>query len=857
MKTRAAATLLVLLGAQTADAAFTPPPKHPEPPRFIVPEGATLPLRSTAHAVEVVGPVAHVTVTQVYENTGEKLLDATYVFPGSPNSAVASLVMRIGERTVTAVLKKKEEARADFEAARRSGHRASLLEQRRPNVFEMALTNIRPGETVEVELGYTELLVPEEGQFELALPGVVAPRFGGEGEDPPPAVPTPRGTPKTPSPWLQGQDPRPRPSRPGPHGPAKPQGPAERGPSGWSADLNPPGPPAKWSADIRLRDGLGVVEVTSPTHPISPRVDPQGRIQVALETPGDAELVLRWRLASGTSPAAGLTFYEGQDERFFMMTVAPPQRVDPDRLPPREVDFLLDVSCSMRGFPLDVAKVVMRESLTRLRPTDRFNIHFFASGGWTYAPTPQPATPENVQAALRAVDVRRGGGGTQLVHALEAVAKLPRAKGLARSIVVVTDGLVSFERAAFAKIRERIEGTVFTLGIGANVNRMLVEGVARAGGGVAYVAHDEAAAKEEAARLVKNLRAPVMTDVKLSIQGLDAYDLEPPSLPDLYADRPVVVVGKYRGAARGSFRLSGMTAASSFEQRLSASETQPASENAPLRALWARRHLQRVADDRALADGGADAETITALGLKYGLLTEHTSFVAVDSEGGAAPGDKRSVVQTGPHPKGMAAAAAPPQFLRTSAPPVGGATAFGAAGLGSAGGGVVRREAAPRRDRIPQGSYGRRYRASPRPPQAPGPVMDDAKAPVAEASVAEPPQADAEKKKDIAKAGPKLKWMPVIVEEPLDSAGVEKVLASVKSHIRELLGRARRAGEAVPARFTVELRIGANGQVTAAKILEGSGAAWEQQVQARMRGLRFPASTKAGRVRWPIRVSWD
>lgn len=794
MKSAAVAvTLLTTFFAQTAQATFGRPPPRPEPPRFEVPEGASLPLRSTHHAVEVVGPVAHVTVTQVYVNTGSELLDATYIFPGSPASAVASLVMRIGERSVTAVLKKKEEARADFEAARRAGQRASLLEQRRANVFQMGLTNIRPGERVEVELGYTELLVPEGGQFELALPGVVAPRFGDEGGD--------LGAPDT---------------------------------------LRPGAPAPRWSADIRLRDGLGVVEVSSPTHDVSPRVDPQGRVQVALDTPGDAEMVLRWRLASGRSPTAGLTFFEGQEENFFMMTVAPPKRVAADRVPPREIDFVLDVSCSMRGFPLDVAKVVMRESLERLRPSDRFNIHFFAGSGWTYADAPLPATRQNVQAALQAVSQRQGGGGTQLVQALQAVARLPRAPGLARSVVVVTDGLVSFERSAFAKVRERIEGTVFTLGIGANVNRLLVEGLARAGGGVAYVAHDVEAAKEEAKRLVENLRAPVMTDLKLTIDGLDAYELEPPTLPDLYADRPIVVVGKYRGPARGRLRLSGVASKSSFEQRLSASETQPANENAPLRALWARRHLQRVADDRALADGGATKETITAIGLKYGLLTDHTAFVAVDTEGGSAQGEKRSVVQASPHPKGMEMSSSAYQSKRSMAAP----TSFGSMGVGRGGGG--------------SGPVIGGVRASKPQMRRPRPEREA----LADAPTSMPPPQPAfveepteKAKKDRQAPVPRLRFLAAIVQGPLDNAAVERTLGTARKRLSQVLARAKARGEAIPERLTLELRIGANGEVTSVKVLEASGAGWEREATKLLRGLVFSKASAASRVRWPMRTN--
>lgn len=610
LATGGAASVLMLVSSLSWASFQIPPKDKVEAPSFVLDKPSDLPLQATRHAVEVVGPVAYVRLTQVYKNTGSALLNATYVFPGSTRSAVSSLVMRVGKRTIHAELKKKEAAREAFEAAKREGYRASLLEQKRPNVFSMELTNLRPGETVEVELGYTELLEPEGGQYELVLPAVVAPRYGG-----------------------------------------KPEGIGERPTVDPQSDKRP-----SWTANVHIRDGLNISEVTSPTvSELEPRMDSEGRVRVQVSTQGNKDFVLRWRVLPETKPDAGLVLYEGPKENFFMMTIAPPKVVDADSVPAREMVFVLDVSGSMSGYPLDVAKEVMRESLKRLRPTDRFNILFFAGSSWRFSDKPLKATAENIERALADVSKRQGGGGTELVRALSSVAELPRAKGLARTIVVVTDGLVAFEKSAFSKVREKLqESTLFTLGIGTSINRMLVEGLARAGGGVSYVAYNKEGAAEEARRLATALRAPVLTDINLAIDGLDAYDLEPPAISDLYADRPIVVVGKYRGPAKGKLSLHAHARNSSFQKVLDVAAVKAQVSHQPLRVLWARRKLQRVADDRTLAEGGADKEAITNLGLKYGLLTDYTSFVAIDSEGGKASGPQQTVVQPGPADMNMA-----------------------------------------------------------------------------------------------------------------------------------------------------------------------------------------------------------
>ena len=119
-------------------------------------------------------------VTQVYENTGKNNLEAIYVFPASTRAAVYAMKMTIGERVIVAKIEEKEQARQDYERAKAEGKSASLLEQHRPNVFQMNVANILPGDVIEVELKYTELLAPTDKVYEFVYPTVVGPRYVGQ-----------------------------------------------------------------------------------------------------------------------------------------------------------------------------------------------------------------------------------------------------------------------------------------------------------------------------------------------------------------------------------------------------------------------------------------------------------------------------------------------------------------------------------------------------------------------------------------------------------------------------------------------------------------------------------------------------
>src|SRR5215510_4447584 len=141
-----------------------------------------LPLKDTKVEISISGVIADVKVVQTYRNEGSRPINATYVFPASTRAAVYGMRMRIGDQVIVAKIKEREVAKQEFETAKKEGKSASLLEQDRPNVFSMNLANLMPQEQVDIELRYTELLVPTDGVYELVYPTVVGPRYSSADE---------------------------------------------------------------------------------------------------------------------------------------------------------------------------------------------------------------------------------------------------------------------------------------------------------------------------------------------------------------------------------------------------------------------------------------------------------------------------------------------------------------------------------------------------------------------------------------------------------------------------------------------------------------------------------------------------
>jgi Ca-activated chloride channel homolog len=578
-------------------------------PYFVV-EGASpgveaMPLDRTQASVRITGVIADVTVQQTYRNTGDKTISARYVFPASNRAAVYGMKMTIGARTIEAKIKEREAARQEFEQAKREGKTASLLEQERPNVFTMSVGNILPGDRIEVELRYTELLVPTDGVYELVYPTVVGPRYASA------TTVTRAATNQFVATGYQ---------RAG-------------APPSYAFDIN-----------VSLDAGMPIQAVESPSHTIRAQLAAgKASATVALEpgsaATGNRDFVLRYQLG-GTDIASGLLLYPGTSagaavgapgatkDGFFLMMVQPPRRPANEQIPAREYVFIVDVSGSMVGFPLDVTKRLMRDLLGRLRPTDHFDVLLFSGGSDLYAERSVPATQSEIDSAIRFLERQPGGGGTELLPALQRAMRLPRPSDhVSRTFVVVTDGYISEETAMFDQVRDHLdEANVFAFGIGSSVNRHLIDGLAKAGQGDAFVVLDERDAGPAAAKFRAYVQQPVLTGVKVAFDGLDTYDVEPKVLPDVFAQRPVIVFGKYRGAPRGKVTLTGVSGNGRFVSTIDAGATTPSASNQALAYLWARSRISRLADFGA---PDANRKEIVELGLSYNLLTQFTSFIAV------------------------------------------------------------------------------------------------------------------------------------------------------------------------------------------------------------------------------------
>ncbi|MFC1452234.1 VIT domain-containing protein [Verrucomicrobiota bacterium] len=576
------------------------------------------PLKRTNVDATISGVIAHVLVTQTYVNDGTRPITAKYVFPASTRASVHGMKMTIGEHVITAKIREREKAQQEFDEAKKAGKSASLLQQHRPNVFSVDVANVMPGDTIDIELRYTELLVPTDGTYEFVYPTVVGPRYSELTED----------TATDADQWVKS--------------PYLPEGEES---------------PMEFGITVKLSTGIPLQEIACTSHEVDVTWQGEKAASVSLKPterhPADRDVILRYRL-TGRQIESGLMLYEGEDENFFLLMAQPPERVTIEHIPPREYVFIVDVSGSMNGFPISVSKELLRSLIGSLRPTDTFNVILFAGTSSTMSPLSLPATAANIRNAIALIEKQQGGGGTRLLSAMQTAFSMAHDENRSRSLIVVTDGYIAAERDVFVLIKESLNNAnVFAFGIGSSVNRHLIEGVARAGRGETFIVTDRHEGPAQSERFRRYVESPVLTGISVEYDGFEVYDVEPRSIPDLLAQRPLLIFGKWRGAAKGAITIKGTGGSGDYAQGFDVSETDPLPENRPLRYLWARNRVAELSDFNFQLQDDEAVREITSLGLTYDLLTRYTSFVAVHDVIRNPDGGGKDVTQPLPLPKGV------------------------------------------------------------------------------------------------------------------------------------------------------------------------------------------------------------
>lgn len=611
-------------------------------------DGTLCPLTHTDVKAVISGFIARVTVTQQFVNPTSDRVEAVYTFPLPQHAAVDDLTMTTGGRVVRGVIARRDEARRLYERAREAGHTAALLEQERPNVFTQSVANIPPQGPVTIEISYVDLLDYDEGRYAFVFPMVVGPRY----------VPgSPTGT--SGGGWSPGTTRVPDASRITP-----PVAGVHVGQKGTRAGHD-------IALSVRLDAGVPIRSIDATSHETAiERPTPRTatvRLLDEHEIP-NRDFVLTYDTSGNQIEEALLAHAPvGRAGGAFALILQPPDRVPEEEVTSRELVFVLDTSGSMSGHPVETAKAVMRRAIASLRAADTFNLITFAGHTRVLFARPVSPTVAHVEQALAWLDGQAGAGGTEMMAAIRAalgdadpgVAVTAPATGEAvpatalpgapvRIVCFMTDGYVGNDMEIIGEIQKHPHARVFSFGIGSSVNRFLLDGMAQAGRGEVEYVTRAVDAEAAANRFYERVHTPVLTDISVDWGALPVEQLTPSRIPDLFAARPLVLLGRYRQAASGVVTLRGTQAGRPFTRRIDVVLPAADPRHQVVSQLWARRQIgELMARDWTGAQRGTPApdlqEQITQLGLDFRLMTPYTALVAVEEQVVVEHGRRRTI----------------------------------------------------------------------------------------------------------------------------------------------------------------------------------------------------------------------
>ena len=562
-------------------------------------DGREIPLQGVRIDARLSGACSEVTVTHRYENREKVDVETVYVFPLEEGAAVSGFRARVGNRNIEGYVEKRERAFEVYDEAMADGHGAFLLDQERPNIFTASVGNLRAGQSAEVSITYVALLNHEGEAVRFSLPTTVSPRYVPTGA---PEVVQRDGERVNPEVWF---------------------------------DV-----PYGLTLTVEVVSGSAIRSIESPSHHIRTDLD-GGAATVTLATREnrlDRDFVLLVETKEAHQPCATVA-REEDGTRVVMVTFAPGEDVL-RQAEACEIQFVLDCSWSMSGSSISEAKQALELCARAMSEGDTFNIIPFGSDFETMWDEPRPYNQQNLDEAvafIRSLDADMGG--TEIRQPMAHVLKQPADNERPRQLVLLTDGQVANEADVIALCREEAAtARVFAFGIGHGASEHLVRGVARESRGAAELICPGERIEAKVLRMFSRVRTPALTEVKMDWGGL-TVDQAPSSVPPVFGGDSLTLFARVRSGLADTLVLRG-----DDKEWTIAVDLERVESGGPIPTLWARHRIRNLETSQGGTRGsnqsgrksqGRLVDQIVELGKRYGLMSQHTSYVAVEERADA------------------------------------------------------------------------------------------------------------------------------------------------------------------------------------------------------------------------------
>ncbi len=587
------AVLLFAASCALADGILIPgPPERPEP------EAPYFSIKYHHVDVEIRDQVATTKIDQVFINESGRELEATYLFPLPPNSVVRDFAVEADGKPMVTELLEADEAQRTYEEIMRRRKDPALFQYAGNNTYRARIYPIAPNGERRIEITYSELLSQDAGVVEYLYP-------------------------------LSTEQ--------------------------FSTD-----PVQDTVVNCSITSSDPIASVYCPSHDVSVTREGRHDAKVSYEennTRPDRDLRLYYTVSQDAIGTHLLTYKERDEDGFFMLLAAPSVTAEADALP-KNIVFVLDRSGSMSGEKIEQARDALAFCVNQLNEGDTFEIVTFSDNIRSFGNELQGADSATIRRAREFIGDIEAAGSTDIASAME-LAMERRRDDRPNYIVMLSDGLPTAGMTDLDDILADVEGNreemedastrVFVFGVGYDVDTHFLDQMSLDNGGVATYVRPEESIEAKVASFYGKIAHPMLTDIVLDFGEIETFDMFPRKLPDLFHGSQIVALGRYDERTTGdcTVALSGQTPEGSQTFEIDAEFPERSTSREYIPPLWAARKVGWLLDEIRLNGEKKElVDEIVRLGTEYGILTEYTSFLAL--EGGEITEDAVSERLIGP-----------------------------------------------------------------------------------------------------------------------------------------------------------------------------------------------------------------
>lgn len=531
-------------------------------------------LESADVRVEINDQVAKTYITQTFFNDTDRQLAGTYLFPLPEDCTFSSFSLHIDGKPVEGKIMEAQEARQTYEAIVRQMIDPGLLEYADYKTVRARIFPIPAHGSKKVELEYTQVLKAENGMIKYNFP-------------------------------LKTE---------------QESAPAE-----------------EVKINVKLGSKQGLRTIWSPSHIISSKREGDHKATASFfgkDVVPDKDFLLYYSVSDKDMSANLLTHKDSGEDGYFLFTLTPP--VQAKEVISKDIVFVADISGSMKGKRMDENKRALKYLVNALNASDRFSIVQFSTDVDAFKTHLVAATPENKKAALAFIDDMEAAGGTNIGDALKTAGSMLGADKVRPSyLVMMTDGEPTVGETSVAGLLKSVDSKkdirVFDFGVGYDVNTKLLNKLAEDNHGTAQYVEPEESLEVALSNFYDKIKSPVLSNVKLTFDGVQVKDMYPRNVKDIFAGSQVLLMGKYKGNGSGTCKMTGtingVAKAYSFPMKFEEQEL----AHGYLPRLWAMRriaHLTEVAQNNG--DNREVVDEIVALSKKYGIISNYTSYLVTE-----------------------------------------------------------------------------------------------------------------------------------------------------------------------------------------------------------------------------------